>query len=85
MLTPPRVGTVVEQVLAGFGWTWPAAFGNFLLVEVGPRAREIRDALKTRKILVRFWDTPELHTFVRITIGSPAQNDALLTALRDIV
>ena len=77
--------TRVEQALAGFGWTWPAAFGNFLLVEVGPRAREIRDALKARKILVRFWDTPELQTFVRITIGSPAQNDALLTALRDVV
>ncbi|HEX2657496.1 MAG TPA: histidinol-phosphate transaminase [Polyangia bacterium] len=75
----------VEQALAGFGWTWPAAFGNFVLVEVGARAREVRDALKAHKILVRFWDTPELRTFVRITIGSPAQNDALLAALRAIV
>ena len=77
--------TRVEQALAGFGWTWPAAFGNFVLAEVGARAKEIRDALKAHKILVRYWDTPELRAFVRITVGSPAQNDALLAALRAIV
>lgn len=75
----------VEQALAGFGWTWPAAFGNFVLCDVGARAAEIRDGLRARRILVRHWDTPELRTFVRITIGSPGQNDALLAALAEIV
>jgi histidinol-phosphate aminotransferase len=75
----------VEQALASFGWRWPAAFGNFVLCEVGARAAEIRDGLRARKILVRYWDTPELRDFVRITVGSPAQNDALLAALRAIV
>ena len=36
------------------------------------------------RILVRHWDTPELRESLRITIGSPAQNDALLEALRAI-
>jgi len=75
----------VEQALAGHGWTWPAAFGNFVLVQVGARAQEVRDGLRAHKILVRYWDTPELRESVRITIGSPSQNDALIAALKAIV
>ena len=75
----------VEAALATLGWTWPAAFGNFLLAAVGPRAPAIRDALRAHKILVRHFDTPELRESLRITIGSPAQNDALLAALRAVV
>ena len=75
----------VEQALAAHGWTWPAAFGNFLLVHIGARAAEIRDGLRARQILVRYWDTPELRESVRITIGSPSQNDALIAALKAIV
>jgi len=75
----------VERALAGHGWKWPPAFGNFVLCHVGPRAAEIRDRLREHKILVRYWDTPELRESVRITIGSPAQNDALIAALHAIV
>lgn len=77
----------VEQALASHGWTWPAAFGNFVLVDVGDssRAQQLRDGLRAHKILVRYWDTPELRTSVRITIGSPSQNDALIAALKTIV
>ena len=77
----------VERALAGHGWTWPPAFGNFVLCHVGDgaRAAKVRDGLREHKILVRYWDTPELREFVRITIGSPAQNDALIAALHAIV
>jgi histidinol-phosphate aminotransferase len=75
----------LEQGLAAFGWTWPAAFGNFVLCEVGPDARRLRDALRDHRILVRFWDTPELRTSLRITVGAAAQIDALLTALHAIL
>ena len=74
----------LEQALTSFGWTWPAAGGNFLFCEIGERAREIYEALRARKILVRYWDTPELHTGIRITVGRAEQNDALLAALRAI-
>jgi len=75
----------VEAALASLGWTWPAAFGNFLLAQVGPRAPAIRDGLRGHKILVRHFDTPELRESLRITIGSAAQNDALIAALRAVV
>jgi histidinol-phosphate aminotransferase len=75
----------LEQGLGALGWTWPAAFGNFLLCNVGPDARRIYETLRARKILVRFWDTPELRESLRITVGDAEQIDALLAALRTIV
>jgi histidinol-phosphate aminotransferase len=71
----------LEQALAGIGWSWPPAFANFLLVRVGPDARRIHEAVRARKILVRYWDTPELGHSLRITVGTRAQNQALVTAL----
>ena len=56
-----------------------------MLAQVGPRAPAIRDALRDHKILVRHFDTPELRESLRITIGSAAQNDALIAALRAVV
>ena len=77
----------LEEELAGFGWRWPAAWGNFLLCDVGDgtRARQIFEGLRGRNILVRYWDTPELRNSIRITVGSPEQNSALLAALRTII
>lgn len=74
----------LERALASFGWTWPPAFGNFLLVRVGPDARRIHEAVRARKILVRYWDTPELRQSLRITVGNRAQNEALVAALGEV-
>lgn len=75
----------LEAALGSFGWRWPVSQANFLLCEVGPRARELYEGLKSRRILVRWWNTPELAESLRITVGTPEQNDALLAALRDLV
>lgn len=72
----------LERELGTFGWTWPEARGNFLLVEAGTRARAMFEVLRKEKILVRYWDTPELRECIRITVGTREQNDALLAVLR---
>jgi histidinol-phosphate aminotransferase len=72
----------LERELGSFGWTWPEARGNFLLCHVGPRARAMFEVLRHEKILVRYWDTPELRESLRITVGTRDQNDALLAVLR---
>jgi histidinol-phosphate aminotransferase len=55
---------------------------NFILTAVpGGDAEAIYRALKARGILVRFFDKPGLADKLRITIGTRAQNDALLAAL----
>jgi len=81
--------TVLERerlgrVLATFGWTWPRSGANFLLCEVGPKAQQIYLGLKERGILVRYWNKPMLSTKLRITIGTPENNDKLIGFLKDL-
>jgi histidinol-phosphate aminotransferase len=71
--------------LAALGIACPDSESNFLLAHVpaGARrcARELHDALRSRDIFVRWFDQPRLRDCLRITVGTPAQNDALLAAL----
>lgn len=48
-------------------------------------ARGIYESLKARGILVRYFNSPGLDDRLRITVGTPQQNDALLAALTDLV
>ncbi len=64
------------------GWTVTPSQTNFLFARCPHgNAGEIYRALKRQKILVRFFDTPGLDDKLRISIGTAAQNDALLAAL----
>jgi histidinol-phosphate aminotransferase len=56
---------------------------NFVLATVpaSADARELYQALKARGILIRFFDRPGLRDKLRITVGAPEENDALLAAL----
>jgi histidinol-phosphate aminotransferase len=56
---------------------------NFLLAAVpGGDARAWYEHLKARGILVRYWDQPRLRDKLRITVGTPEEDDRLLEALR---
>ncbi len=59
---------------------------NFVLVRL-PNAVEVFEGLKARKILVKNTSHahPLLHNTLRITIGSPAENAALLDALNSLL
>jgi histidinol-phosphate aminotransferase len=60
---------------------------NFLLVTVpGGRGRavHVHKALKAAGVLVRYFDAPGLDDKLRITVGTPEDNDALLAALSSI-
>ncbi|XAL99431.1 histidinol-phosphate transaminase [Phycisphaeraceae bacterium D3-23] len=50
-----------------------------------PDAKALYTRLKERGILVRYFDQPRLDDKLRITIGTPEQNDALLEALDDLM
>jgi histidinol-phosphate aminotransferase len=54
--------------------------GNFLLLHVGPDARARFDALLRRGIIVRPLGNYGLPEHLRVTIGTPAQNDRFLSA-----
>ena len=59
---------------------------NFLLVRSARmQARDTYTALLNRGIMVRHFSDPLLSDYLRITVGTPEQNSALLAALHDIL
>ena len=74
-----------ELQLMGF-LCWPSE-ANFILARV-PKGREASDLYRRlfeRKILVRYFAAPRLDDCLRISVGSDAETDALLTALAEIL
>lgn len=56
---------------------------NFILCRVeGRGARELKLALEREGVLVRYYSNVLLRDYVRVSVGLPAQTDALLAALR---
>ncbi len=77
----------VMRALIKRGWSMPQSGSNFILATPatnGPDARSIYHALKDRAIFVRYFDQNHLRDKLRITIGTPAQNNRLLRALDDM-
>ena len=55
---------------------------NFILCRVeGRSARELKLALERQGILVRYYSTPLLRDYIRISVGTPEQSAVLLAAL----
>jgi Histidinol-phosphate/aromatic aminotransferase and cobyric acid decarboxylase len=63
---------------------YPSA-GNYILCEVrGVPARDVRDNLRKRGILIRYFDSPGLRNCVRISVGKPHDTDRVIGALTEI-
>ena len=58
---------------------------NFILCQVrGYGAEEVQRYLAQEGILVRYFDTPKLKHYLRISVGLPEHTDALLLALKGL-
>jgi histidinol-phosphate aminotransferase len=68
------------------GWVVIPSAANFIFATVPPsgNAAELYRGLKQRGILIRFFDKPGLNDKLRISIGRPDENDALLAALAEL-
>jgi histidinol-phosphate aminotransferase len=72
--------------LRGLGFTVLPSETNFVLARTPGRSmEEVYEGLKLRGILVRYFATPELYDAVRISVGTDAETDALLEALRALL
>jgi histidinol-phosphate aminotransferase len=67
------------------GYTVPESQSNFVWCQGGPPARDVYDALRERKILVRLMRYPGLPDGLRITVGTDQEIDKLLTATGEII
>ena len=82
-LTKTREQTKKE--LKALGFHFPDSAANFIFAshESCP-AKEIFEALRQRRIYVRYFDAPRLQDYLRITIGTDEEMETLLRALREI-
>jgi histidinol-phosphate aminotransferase len=71
--------------LRSLGYQVPDSQANFVWCMGGPPAAGTYQALKERKILVRLMKYPDLAAGLRITIGTDAEIDQFLAALRLLV
>lgn len=62
------------------------SYSNFILCKVdGIPASLIRYSLADRGIFIRYYDSSELQDFIRISVGRPADTDALIKGLEAIL
>ncbi|MSU31518.1 MAG: aminotransferase class I/II-fold pyridoxal phosphate-dependent enzyme [Pedosphaera sp.] len=76
----------LSDALTDFGWSVLPSETNFILTRpTGPTAREWLEALRSHRILVRWFATAGLEGFLRITVGTDAEVDRLLKAIRTLI
>ena len=64
--------------------TYPSK-ANFILCELlKGDAKNLRQKLQDKGILVRYFDQPRLKNFIRISVGKPEHTDTLIKTLQDI-
>lgn len=75
-----------EKELAALGFTFQESCANFIFAaHERVAAKEIFDELKKHDIYVRHWNKARIDNYLRITIGTDEQMDALFTALKEIL
>ena len=75
-----------RQQLEARGFTVLDSRSNFLFARTARQdGGTLYRKLKENGVLVRHFDTPRIHSWLRITIGTPAQMQALLAALDKIL
>ena len=75
-----------KEKLTALGFTFPDSYSNFIFASHKSKpANEIFEALKERKIFVRYWNKDRINNHLRITIGTREQMDKMFKALEEIL
>ena len=73
----------VTEALSGQGWYVLPSAANFIFAGAPDRdGKAVYEGLKEQGVLVRFFNKKGLVPFVRITVGTPDENTALLDAVK---
>jgi len=72
--------------LRELGFSFPDSYSNFIFVtHPDKKAVEIFEELKKRDIYVRYFKTPRIDNYLRISIGTDEEMDAVFDALEEIL
>ena len=75
-----------KKQLMALGFTFPDSTANFIFAtHQRVPAKTIFEELKKRNIYVRYFNKPRIDNYLRISIGTDAQMQALYAALKEIV
>ena len=75
----------LRQELGALGFVCLPSQANFILAAPPARpAQEWLQRLRDERILVRWFDQPRIRQYLRITVGTDVQADALIAAVRGI-
>ncbi|MGN0605331.1 MAG: histidinol-phosphate transaminase [Oscillospiraceae bacterium] len=75
-----------KKKLTELGFTFPDSKSNFIFAKHEKiSAEKIFNALKEKKIFVRYWNKPRISEYLRITVGTPEEMDTLISALEQII
>lgn len=81
-----RTRAFAADALAHLGFVVPNSETNFLFVRhPSVRGEVLQRELRARGIIVRRFDTPRIADYLRITVGSDAEMQALIDACREIL
>lgn len=81
-----RTRTRLVQALTDMGLHVPPSRTNFVFPRLPDgRAAEIHEQLEARRILVRYFPAPPTADFLRVTVGTDAEVDAFVQALRELL
>jgi histidinol-phosphate aminotransferase len=81
-----RTRAFLTETFTEMGFSILPSQANFIWAKApAPGAKVIYEALKARRILVRFWDRPGWNDFLRISVGTRGQTDTLVAAVRETV
>lgn len=76
----------VKKELSRLGFSFGDSMANFLFVtHERISARELFEALKIKKIFVRYFNKPRIDNYLRITIGTDEEMDQLLAFLKKYI
>jgi len=77
---------VLFKGLQQFKWLKPyPSEANFVLCAVIDRsAKDVYMSLQKKGIFIRYFETPELRDYIRISVGRPGDTARVIAALRDI-
>lgn len=75
---------VYEKAFKELGLEYLPSHGNFILVKVGDGSKTFADMLQ-KGVIVRAMGSSGLPEWIRITIGTAAQNERCLAVLKDVL
>lgn len=72
----------MAEAVAALGLFVPVSRTNFLFIDAGGDSTIAFDHFLSQGVIVKPWKEPGFTSFIRVTVGLPAQNDRFLDALR---